>query len=531
MPLPLTGAQWPPAAHTTIQKQLCTWDAWFTGDRDRLADVYGGTTTASHYRGAVPYKGGLAGAVSRMFWGQPLAPGQERPKLHIPAAGDIASTSAGLLFDDPPSITVENPDRDKATQARLDELFDEHMWIKLVDAAEICAGLGGVFLRVAWEKDTHDRPLVSVIGPDLATPKFRWDKLTEVTFTWTLDGGADDEQYRHLELHTVGKVEHGLYLGDKGNLGRRIPLTEHPDTSGLAELVDEASAVATGLDRLDVVYLPNETARRWRKDPVGSHLGQPDICGVEPLLDALDEAWTSWMRDIRLGKARAVVPQAFLESNGPGQGASFDLDQELFTGVNALSQPGEMPIQLIQAAIRHQEHAATCTALFERCIDGAGYSAQTFGLTGEVSMTATESNARERKTNRTRKLKTRHWAPGLADFAELLLEADVLVYSTEGVVPSRPTVEFPPLAQDPIETRARTVQMIDAARAASTAEKVRMLHPDWDTKQVDAEVALIKDEESTLTPVDPYNPTDPGGLQPPPGAPGMTGDHPNPAAG
>ena len=493
MPLPEQNTPWPPPGHGDIQTAYRVWDAWHTGDRDMLASVYGGMggalLPAGYREFSSQHRGGIVGAVARFFWGEPRANDHQRsPKLHVPVAADIATTSANLLFGQPPTLTVE----DTGTQDRLNELFDDDTWAQLLVAAELRSGLGGVYLRVGWDEAVADRPLLSVIGPDAAYPSFAWRTLAEVLFCWTLR--VDSNTYlRHLELHLRGRVEHALYLGDGGNLGRQVPLTEHPSTAELP--VDAEGGIATGLDdRLDVIYMPNKPNRAWRNDPVGTNLGRPDISGVEPLLDALDEAWTSWMRDVRLAKARAVTGQAWLDNLGPGKGAMFDLDQELFVGLNVPPGTGVKPVELIQAAIRHEAHAATCSALLERVIDGAGYSAQTFGLTGEVAMTATESDARERKTGQTRAAATRVVRPRLAELAETMLIIDKANLGGKAT-PARPAVEFPPTFRPNPEALARTAQLWDAAGAASVAERVRLIHPDWTGDQVDAEVVLIVGEQ------------------------------------
>lgn len=77
----------------------------------------------------------------------------------------------------------------------------------------------------------------------------------------------------------------------------------------------------TGARRPTAVYVPNmRLHRKIRRTP----LGRSDFDGIEPVMDQLDEALTSWMRDLRLAKGRLVVPDAFLQSQGPGKGASWD---------------------------------------------------------------------------------------------------------------------------------------------------------------------------------------------------------------
>lgn len=501
MPIPEPHTPWPPPGHGKVHDTVYTWSAWFEGDRDALARAYGGAAPAPYgeygrffasERGdrMAQYRGGVVGRLARWFWGEPLSPEQRSPKLHIPVAADIATTSGDLLFGEAPTVTVD----DDATRDRLDTLLDERVWAQLLHAAEMSAGLGGAYVRVGWDRDFAPRPLLSVIGPDVAAPVFRWQALSEVTFGWVLHRGERDEVLRHLEHHALGSVEHALFLGEGRDLGRRVPLTEHESTAELVGSLSEDGVVETGLPGLDVVYVPNRPHRGWRNHPQGRDQGQPDIAGVEPVLDALDEAWTSWMRDLRLGKARAVVPQNYLDTHGRGQGASFDLDRELFVGVNALAGTDQMPLHVVQPAIRHAEHAATVTALVERAITVAGYSAQTFGLTGEVAMTAAESYARERKTHQTRAGKIRRWRPALADLVEIMLAVDSLVFRSPVKV-LRPEVEFAPIARDNPEALARTSQLLLAAEAASTRTRVATAHPDWDEERVADEVALIAGEQ------------------------------------
>src|SRR5690606_38124438 len=128
-----------------------------------------------------------------------------------------------------------------------------------------------------------------------------------------------------------------LFRGTATNLGSRVPLQEHPATAPYAALVEADSGIATGIDRLTAAYLPNGPALSWRKQGVLKDAGRSDFNQLPPLFDNADEAWSSWMRDLKLGAAKLIVPEAYLRSNGPGAGAAFDTFQEMFVG---LSIPG-----------------------------------------------------------------------------------------------------------------------------------------------------------------------------------------------
>ena len=320
---------------------------------------------------------------------------------------------------------------------------------------------------------------------------------------WSIVAEDGQQVLRHLERHEPGRIVHQLYDGTAEDLGRPVPLTEHTATAWAAELVDDGSAILTGTQRLTAAYVPNiRPSRAWRSIPELSPLGRSDFDGIEGLFDALDETYSSWMRDIRLAKGRLIVPTSYLDNNGPGQGASFDDERELFTTVNTLGgKDGGTQITANQFAIRVQEHRDTAAELVRAALRAAGYSPATFGdQDGGAPVTATEIAARERISERTRDKKALYWAAGLSRITAALLDVDRAVFSGPGSGDQVPKVEFPDRAQPDPEALARTAQALFAAEAASTEVRVRMVHPDWDEPQVTAEVQRIRDEQGANDP-------------------------------
>lgn len=500
MPLPEPNTPWPPPAWQDVFTSYRQWDAWYSGDPQRLAEVYGAGGADLSPRPS-QFSGGLVGKLSRFFWGTPQRQVRST-KLHVPAAADIASTSADLLFSEPPALNIAEPDRDTVTQERLDELFNEETTVALIEAAEVASALSGVFLRATWDRAITDRPMPTVVHPDAAIPTFRWGRLVEVTF-YRVVREDDGKLWRHCEHHAPGVVQHGLYMGDRENLGRPVPLADDPATEPLATEVsnNDGVSIPTGLDGLDTVYVPNaKPNRRWRNHGHAAHLGRSDLDGVEHMMDALDETYTSWMRDIRIGKGRVIVPDSYLETGGRGQGATFDMDRDVYSGLNMLGSKDNPTLTVSQFAIRVDEHAKTANEWWQKIVDGAGYSAQTFGLAGEVEMTATEFEARNRKTNRTRAGKIRLWRMGLSRMAEILLTLDQVQFGTP-VTPQPVNVDFAPAITESRDERAQTAKLLNDAEAASTETKVRLVHPDWDDEQVRNEVDAI--ESSTAPPDSP----------------------------
>ncbi|RSD21998.1 capsid protein [Amycolatopsis eburnea] len=490
MPLPDNGTPWPPPEFADALAQMHTWGAWYSGNPDHLSRAY---QAIGHQLVNTPnvrpsqLRGGVVGTFARWFWGQPVPPGEKRVKLHVPIAADLAATSADLLFSEPITLTTE--DKDKAAQEQLDKLLDDQLHATLLESAELCAALSGVYLRAVWDKEVRpEGPWLAPVHADAAIPDWRYGRLTAVTFVQELR--ADTRVVlRHLERHEPGKILHGLYEGTRESLGRAVPLDDAPQTKGLKD-------VDTGVDSLTAVYIPNiRPNRQWRHLPACAPFGRSDFDGVEGFMDALDETYTSWMRDIRLAKARIIVPEVFLQDRGPGKGAMFDPDREAYEGLGMIpAADGSTQLTLQQFEIRVEEHQKSALDFVGRIVTTAGYSQQTFGLTGDVAVTATEVAARERKSLITRDKKIKYVRPQLQAILWTLAKLGQVHFGWPAAPSDAPTVNFPDAVQQDPASLSQTLAQLEAARAASTETKVRMLHPEWDDTEVGKEVARILQE-------------------------------------
>lgn len=543
---------WPPKQLDQIRNRIDEWSAWWAGDRGMLESA-GQAATSVHRTGL----SGLLTAGWRKFWGAPAKDSSTEPKIkvHVPLAADIVRASSDLLFAEPPSITAEAPgalaeDADPAdtvahalwtaeadaTTAHIGRYVDDGLISVFAGAAESCAALGGVFIRAAWDHETS-RVFATRVDADAAIPEFRWGRLRRVTFWRTLAPiPGNGAVYRHLEVHEqidlnagdpesgrvaperrmVGVIRHQLWQGKDADLGYAVPLTEHPATADIADLIDtDGDAISTMSPGLDVVYVPNVTPNAlWRSDPVGANLGAADIAGSEDLLDRLDHVYSSLLREVDLAKARIVVPEYMIEDLGAGKGVGFDADREVWSPLPGATAPmsGQQPMnpQLFQPAIRVDDHIKIMQQLVEDILRSSGYSAATFGEDEGGAVTATEVNSKTNRSRSTRARKIRHWVPAVLELVRKMLAVDVELgrlarafdsaselFAPEGVNPDLVTVVFPAPQQSPMEL-AQTVALLDQARAISTAMKVAMAHPDWDEAEVDAEVKAILAEQGEV---------------------------------
>jgi A118 family predicted phage portal protein len=319
-------------------------------------------------------------------------------------------------------------------------------------------------------------------------PEFAYGRLRAVTF-WTVLERDGKTVTRHLERHEPGHIYHGLYSGTPTQLGKQLPLTARDETRSLAD------DVLTGTDLLTAAYIPNvRPARAWRNRPAAAGLGQSDFAGVEPIFDALDEVYSSWMRDIRFGKGRIIVPASMLDSNGPGQGVSYDAERAIFTPLNMLARPGDSnKLDIVQFEIRVAEHRDTARELMEIAVRQAGYAGATFGLDGDGNaVTATEVKARQTRSLTTRARKALYWQPAMRHILQAWLAVSAAQFRVPGLdISEAPSVEFPDGITESVLEKGQALQALEAAGAISTQLKVEYLNPEFDTEQVAAEVERI----------------------------------------
>ncbi len=490
--LPDNDTPWPPAAIKPYYGQISRWADWYADDTDALY--------SSRFDGS-PIPGTLGGKFWGLVRGRPARGGTEAIGLaHVPMAADVARTSADLLFGEIPKITAPKAPE---VQDRVDVLSDElGLGAALVEGAELCAALSAIYWRVTFApRIVPDRPILTWVQPDMVVPEWTFGQLTGALIWEVLStpvGQPDTGVWRHLERHSTGFVEHGLYVGDKDMLGRRVPLDSHPDTAGIELTGDDWIQLPAGIP-MTMGYVPNmRPNRKMRTRP----FGRADIAGMENAdgpLAGLDKTWSSWMRDLDLGKGRAVVARDFLRDLGAGQGAAFELDRAVYEGLN---MPPDGGITVIQFAIRVDEHARTAAEQFATIVRGAGYSLGSFGVQGGdgAAATATEIRARNALSMTTREKKTRYWDKGIREMFASLLAMDAIMFGGPAELGQSVDVEFPPGVADAPEQVATTVNLLAQAQAASTRTKVAMVHPDWDDAAIDAEVLLIKADTEISVP-------------------------------
>jgi hypothetical protein len=526
---------WPPKVLHSQLQSMAYWQAWYAGDRNSLE-------TAG---AAKSDKGGILRNLFvrtwQYFWGQTVANDGSEPeiKVHVPLAKDIAKAKRAMLFAQPPSLLStpigEDSEPDDqgelpptpiadATVARLNQYEADGIMQVFAGGAEICGALGGIYLRMVIDY-TNRKPSLTRVSPRKAYPLFADGRLVQVTF-WTELPSNDNTTWRWLEKHFtddgtvtgIGCIEHTLWQGTNDDLGEQqaIDVSVFPQMADVVKAMNSSVAVL-GVDEvptgvittetpgLAVVYIPNATPNAlWMDDPIGQHLGLPDIQGSEDLLDRLDFLMSSLLEEFDLSKARITVPDYMLNSNGPGKGASWDRNKRIWQAFNMAPTDATAgnALQLFQPDIRVDAHIAGMQELTEVIVRSAGFSASTFGEDEEGgAQTATEVVSRDRRSRITRGDAISIWIPLMEEILFKMLSTDVLYGWAEGPVdPSSLTVVFPKETSMTPQEAALYVQVMRAAQAMSIEEAVRSGHPDWEEPAILEEVEKIKAEQMVQSP-------------------------------
>lgn len=474
-------------------------DAWdeLVDERSKYIRVHRATYSGDHLELA-------ATAYAGSFWNR-----NGKARIHVPLAADIAAASADLLFGNPPRCHVyddKTEDVEEEKQDRLEAILRYNGFESLVqEAAEAAAVTGDVFLKCNWDDKSCQYPYFNFVAGDEAVPEYRFGKLQCVHFFTTIKIERKTGVYWRLyERYEQGHIISAVYRGDNGSLGAEVPEMETH-----LGIVPEKT-VPGGV--MLAAHVPNMRPSRVRF----ACYGRSEFEGMRDMLDSLDEVYSSWLRDVRLAKARLLVPAEFLRKrqvSADGEGNNdqlfsesrfiweFDEDVETLVALD-VTDADQMQITPSQFAIRAQEHASTAEALIRNIISMCGYSPQTFGLdiNGEAS-SGTALLIREKKSFSMRAKKLNYWSAPLEGFLTAVLQLDGAVYHT-GVVhdSDRVIVDFPEAMSTDISTVSAAVKMMHDAQAISVKTAIKMLHPDWEQGQIEEEAEMVMQQFGTADP-------------------------------
>lgn len=483
-------AKFPPVEWEFWHNKYDEWAAWYSGDENILYNYYN-----------IKAVGNII-AQSRMWARIDDFTGI----VHLPAANDIASTSANLLFSEVPKFKY---DENSTGGKRIKEFIDENgLENLLLEGAELSAAMSGCLLKIDIEPDLLNVPIISVLTPQQFFPVFWCGRLWEVITYRVVKTNDTGKIWRLFEKRSrQGKdllIEYELYEGSSNLIGNQIDLNSLDETAN----IELENVRFSNIDGLGCVYIPN---KRPNKLCPGSYLGINDYSISISMMDSLDVAWTSWLRDIELGMAQIFIDEELLTKNQNQttgevvQLNKFSKYQRAFVKLNLTGwkmggDSGVKPIEQVQFNIRMEEHKTTCEQIFFNIVTQCGYSPQTFGIGQQGNVASgTALKILEHKSQLTRETKGRYWIPAIKELFYQLQKIDQSANLSKTYEVEEISIEL----QDSIVTdqkeQSEVIRNLDMAKAVSTYTKVKMQHSDWSDEDVEKEVNQILKEQG-ITP-------------------------------
>lgn len=349
-----------------------------------------------------------------------LNPDATRQLSYLNIAKALCSELAGMVWTDQSEVTVSSDGVAEGEQDKLHDFVNEVLTknnfnVKMLEAIEQCAALGGEALKV-WYEVKHDADgneipnsgqiKIGYCMSDQFVPT-AWDnaEVTEGVFVQRIAKGG--YYYTRLEWHKWNAltyvITNELYKAEiKQNgaetqdiLGFRYPL------AALYPYMDEQTEL-TGFEKSLFSYFRTPTANNLDDN---SPLGISIYANAMDTLHALDIAYDSFVREFRLGKKRIIVPARMIKQVvDPVSGKAvryFDATDETYEALST-DDPDSLKIQDNSVELRVEEHVAGINAFLNILCLQVGLSAGTFSFDAKNGLkTATEVVSENSKTYKT----------------------------------------------------------------------------------------------------------------------------------
>jgi A118 family predicted phage portal protein len=338
----------------------------------------------------------------------------ERRLSQLCAAKSICEEFAAMTLAENFILETENPDHNDY----LLRLFERTRFMPrakkfLADAY----ALGGGAIKV-YVKDSE--PCIEFISADKIYPAAFCDgKFTEVIFR---SGSLDNGKFRtRLERYKDGETENLIFESDSRNT--------------LGGLIYNSGIISNPAAGIFSVFTPAISNNFDVDSPMGISIF--DNCA--DVLNALDIAFDSLVREFILGKKRIIVPAASIQTViDPETGnltRYFDADDEAFVALKT-EDAEALKITDNTVELRIEEHTAAINALFNLLCFSVGVSSGTFALNNSLqyyTKTATEVISQNSKSARTIRTHQNAFGETIADICRGLVKTGIWLGEIGGV--------------------------------------------------------------------------------------------------
>ncbi len=282
---------------------------------------------------------------------------------------------------------------DKPTGELLEEILkDNNFKGSILKSAIVTESWASKFaMRISFDSDLTPYPIIEKYNPFNYESVYKRGRLQEIMFKERIG------DYELHELYGKGYVNYELYKKVNKKLVQ-VPITDLEETAGLEDVV-----------------LPKGMMLAVEKC-----IEKSDYKGIIAEFDALDEAWSQLMDEIRTGRAETYVPDML------ASGKQFDDFRKKYiqTGMDQ-TEGAKNTITHNQPDIRTGEYVDAIMAIRDNILANVKLNPLTIGIDDGIGANASGDSIEKRETVslRTRKGMMETWEPFLEDLYELLLNA------------------------------------------------------------------------------------------------------------
>lgn len=435
--------------------------------------------------------------------------------VHSGIPGLISKKMATILFGRGHKVELEvfndKGDVDESKTEQAQELVDNLRTIVDMDERLERAGQneswgGHIFFKFSHKISLSNYPILEVADIRKASVVKERGITKAIIFKYWYT--VRTIEYRLDEIYTTNEsgdaiIENRLYKLKPDGKEERVELTEIAETSKIKPIF-----TYTGLKGMLAFDKPNMTPSHEFMD---SDYGASDYEGSIDSFDALDEAYSELIRELRANKTLRFIPKTMVPHiDGVAMLPDEFIDNFVQTDGDE-DQNTEEKINITPIPDKTEQHLIKWRTALTTAINNAGLSPFALGITGleSISSSAESQQERNKTTLETRDKKHKIWKPFLEDVYMKMLEmnswlqtnttanqegfADIdLDFSNMNV-----KVSFNDYVITSQKEQIETWGGAKSTRVASTETAIKAIHPDWSETQIMDEVNRIRFEEGT----------------------------------
>jgi hypothetical protein len=295
------------------------------------------------------------------------------------------------------NIKVELKEKEKKDKTELlKDIFYDNKMNGIIKRSVLTESWGSRFAwKISNDSEVSDYPIIEMYTPFDYECVYKRGRLQAIIFKNKYE--YEKDKYELQETYGKGFIDYKLYK-ISNNKYIEVALTELQETAELKRV-----------DFKPKVILASEKC-----------LDKSDYSAIIIELDALDEAWSQLMDEIRLGRSEVYVPANLLTNK------TFDRFRKKYVKLGTDEREnGKNEIKHIQPEIRSEEYSKTVVVVTNNILINVGLSPFTIGIADNVGANSSGDSLekREMASLRTREEMIKDWTEFLEDASITILTA------------------------------------------------------------------------------------------------------------